>query len=89
MAITKERAAELLAEYQRHGKDTGSSEVQVALLTSRIQTLTGHVQTHKKDHSSRLGLMKLVGQRRRLLNYLQKTDIDTYRTLIGRLELRR
>jgi small subunit ribosomal protein S15 len=89
VAITKERVVELLEEYQRHGKDTGSSEVQVALLTTRIQNLTAHVQTHTKDHSSRRGLMKLVGQRRRLLNYLQKTDIDVYRTLITRLELRR
>ena len=89
MSITKERTAELMGEYKRHESDTGSSEVQVALLTERIRNLTAHLQVHVKDHATRRGLMKLVGQRRRLLNYLQKTDIESYRELIKRLELRR
>lgn len=89
MAVTKERIAELIAEYQRHGKDTGSTEIQVALLTERIKSLTEHFQTHSKDHTSRRGLMKLVGQRRRLLNYLEKTNIEEYRKLVSRLGLRR
>jgi small subunit ribosomal protein S15 len=80
---------QLIAEYAREEGDTGSPEVQVALITARINHLTEHLQDHKKDHHSRRGLLMLVGQRRRLLNYLQRTDVDRYRTLIQRLGLRR
>lgn len=80
---------ELVAEYATAEGDTGSPEVQVALLTARITHLTEHLQTHKKDHHSRRGLLQLVGRRRRLLNYLQRTDIERYRSLIQRLGLRR
>lgn len=76
-------------EYRRHESDTGSPEVQVALLTERIEHLTEHLKVHKKDHHSRRGLLMLVGQRRRLLNYLKGTDVERYRSLIGRLGLRR
>lgn len=79
----------LIAEYATAEGDTGSPEVQVALLTARIDHLTGHLQTHKKDHHSRRGLLQLVGRRRRLLNYLQRNDIERYRSLIQRLGLRR
>lgn len=81
--------AELIAEYATEDGDTGSPEVQVALLSSRISHLTEHLKTHKKDHHSRRGLLQLVGQRRRLLNYLMKNDIERYRSLIGRLGIRR
>lgn len=80
---------ELVAEYATSEGDTGSPEVQVALLTARITHLTEHLKTHEKDHHSRRGLLQLVGRRRRLLNYLQRTDIERYRTLIQRLGLRR
>lgn len=80
---------ELVAEYATADGDTGSPEVQVALLTARIVHLTEHLQTHKKDHHSRRGLLQLVGRRRRLLNYLQRTDVERYRSLIQRLGLRR
>ena len=80
---------EIVAEYATHEGDTGSPEVQVALLTARINHLTEHLKTHKKDHHSRRGLLQLVGRRRRLLGYLQTTDVERYRTLIGRLGLRR
>lgn len=80
---------ELVAEYATSEGDTGSPEVQVALLTARIIHLTEHLQTHKKDHHSRRGLLQLVGRRRRLLNYLHRTDIERYRSLIQRLGLRR
>lgn len=89
MPLTKERIDEIVKEYQLHEKDTGSTEVQVALLTNRIAYLTGHLKDHKKDHHSRRGLLKLVGQRRRLLDYLKSTDIEAYRALIAKLELRR
>ncbi len=79
----------VLAKHQAHPTDTGSAEVQVALLTERINSLTEHFRTHLKDHHSRRGLLLLVGQRRRLLNYLQDTDINRYRSLIERLGLRR
>ena len=79
----------LIAEYATSEGDTGSPEVQVALLTARINHLTEHLRTHQKDHHSRRGLLQLVGRRRRLLAYLQKTDIDRYRSLIQRLGLRR
>jgi small subunit ribosomal protein S15 len=79
----------LIREYATLEGDTGSPEVQVALLTARINHLTEHLRTHKKDHHSRRGLLQLVGRRRRLLGYLQRTDIERYRSLIGRLGLRR
>jgi small subunit ribosomal protein S15 len=81
--------AELIREYATAEGDTGSPEVQVALLTARISHLTEHLKTHQKDHHSRRGLLMLVGQRRRLLAYLQRNDIERYRSLIGRLGLRR
>lgn len=79
----------IIAEYATHPGDTGSPEVQVALMSARINHLTEHLRTHKKDHHSRRGLLMLVGQRRRLLNYLMKNDIERYRSLIQRLNLRR
>ncbi|CAN5834855.1 30S ribosomal protein S15 [soil metagenome] len=80
---------DILKEYATHEGDTGSPEVQVALLTARVNHLTEHLKTHAKDHHSRRGLLMLVGQRRNLLGYLQRTDIERYRSLIGRLGLRR
>jgi small subunit ribosomal protein S15 len=80
---------ELIREYAVDEGDTGSPEVQVALLTARINHLTDHLRTHRKDHHSRRGLLQLVGRRRRLLGYLQRTDIERYRSLIARLGLRR
>jgi len=80
---------EIIREYATIDGDTGSPEVQVALLTARINHLTEHLRTHKKDHHSRRGLLQLVGRRRRLLAYLQKNDVERYRSLIGRLGLRR
>lgn len=80
---------EIIQKFAVHQKDTGSPEVQVALLTHRIKYLTDHLRTHRKDHHSRRGLLKLVGKRRRLLNYLRKKDIDRYRELIAALGLRR
>ena len=81
--------AATIASNRLHDTDTGSPEVQIALLSERITQLTEHFKTHKKDHHSRRGLLKLVSQRRRQLDYLKKTDIDRYRTLIGRLNLRK
>lgn len=89
MSITAERKAELIKENARGEGDTGSPEVQVAVLTERIANLTGHFKTHKKDNHSRRGLLKLVSQRRRLLDYLAKIDRDRYTALIGKLGLRR
>ena len=89
MAMTPIRKTELIKEYQIDENDTGSPEVQVALLTERIRYLTDHVKLHKKDHHSRRGLLKLVGQRRRLLKYVKKVDVERYKTLIQRLGLRR
>ena len=89
MAMTAERKQELMTTYATHEGDTGSPEVQVALLTERITYLTGHFKTHKKDHHSRRGLLKMVGRRRRLLKYLRTTDEDRYKTLIKSLGLRR
>jgi small subunit ribosomal protein S15 len=80
---------QIIDEYKRGAADTGSPEVQVALLTARIQDLTGHFNVHKKDHHSRRGLIRLVNSRRKLLDYLKRKDVDRYRTLIGRLGLRR
>jgi small subunit ribosomal protein S15 len=81
--------SEVVEQYRTHEKDTGSPEVQVAILTARINHLTGHLQKHAKDHHSRRGLLMMVGQRRRLLNYLKKTEVKRYRTLIERLGIRR
>ena len=87
--ITKDRKTELISEYRRADNDTGSPEVQVALLSARIEHLTQHFGTHAKDHHSRRGLLKLVNQRRRLLNYLKDKDTERYKALIGRLGIRR
>ncbi|AWW25682.1 30S ribosomal protein S15 [Acetobacterium carbinolicum] len=87
--ISKELKAQVVEDYKTHEGDTGSPEVQVALLTERINDLNGHLQIHKKDHHSRRGLLKLVGQRRRLLTYLKNKDINRYRELIQRLGLRK
>ena len=81
--------SEIIAEHRRHETDTGSAEVQVAVLSERISALTEHLRDHPKDHASRRGLLKLVGQRRRLLDYLARVDVERYRALIGRLGLRR
>ena len=89
MALTANQKATIIKEYAREEGDTGSPEVQVAILTARITYLTDHFKSHKKDHHSRRGLLKLVGQRRRLLRYLQKVDQNRYKTLIQRLGLRR
>lgn len=89
MAITVTQKAEIVAKFQRAAGDTGSSEVQVALLTARINDLTGHFKTHSKDHHSRRGLLKLVSQRRRLLDYLKRTDNAKYASLIKELGLRK
>lgn len=89
MSLQKEEKTSIIGEYSIHEGDTGSAEVQIALLTARINQLTEHLKTHKKDHHSRRGLLMMVGQRRRLLNYLSKTDVERYRSVIGRLDLRR
>ncbi|MEW6777537.1 MAG: 30S ribosomal protein S15 [Bdellovibrionota bacterium] len=89
MAVTKERKQELVGRHRSHEKDTGSPEVQVALLTERINGLTDHFKTHVKDHHSRRGLLKLVGQRRRQLEYLKQTDFDRYRKIVDDLGLRK
>ena len=89
MGISKERKGRIIAEHARTPSDTGSPEVQVALLTDRINYLTEHLKGHKKDHSSRRGLLKLVGQRSTLLKYLMKTDPNRYRTLIKKLGIRK
>ncbi len=87
--ISKEKKAEIVAAYGRTPEDTGSPEVQVALLTERINELTAHLQDHPKDHHSRRGLLKMVGQRRGLLDYLKRNDIEGYRSLIERLGIRK
>jgi small subunit ribosomal protein S15 len=89
MSVTVAQKAQIISEHQRAQGDTGSPEVQVALLTARINGLTDHFKTHVKDHHSRRGLLKLVSQRRKLLDYLKRTDTDQYRKLIGKLELRK
>ncbi len=89
MAQTKEKKAQIIEEHKLHDSDSGSPEVQVALLTARIQELTEHFQTHKQDHHSRRGLLKLVGRRRRLLDYLKSKDIERYRSTIERLGIRK
>ena len=88
MTLTKEQKAQIIEEYKLHEGDTGSPEVQIAILTHRINSLTGHLKTHKKDHHSRRGLFKMIGQRRGLLNYLKKNDIEKYRDLIEKLGIR-
>ena len=87
--ITKDVKQSIINEYKMHEGDTGSPEVQVAVLTHRINDLNEHLKIHKKDHHSRRGLLKMVGQRRNLLNYLREKDIERYRTLISRLGLRK
>jgi small subunit ribosomal protein S15 len=89
MALTTEVKKEIVAQHGKSAADTGATEVQIALLTRRINDLTAHVQTHAKDHHSRRGLLKLVGHRRRLLGYLQKRNLEGYRALIQELGLRR
>lgn len=89
LTLTKEDKQRVITDFQVHSDDTGSPEVQVALLTGRIEYLTEHLQEHKKDHHSRRGLLKMVGQRRRLLNYLNNVNPERYRTVIQRLGLRR
>jgi len=89
MGVSLQRKRELVGEYRVHPTDTGSPEVQVALLSQRIRDLTEHFRAHAKDHHSRRGLLKLVGQRRRLLDYLKRGDVGRYKSLIGRLGLRR
>jgi small subunit ribosomal protein S15 len=89
MALMTEAKAEILEQHRRHEKDTGSAEVQIALLTRRIQELTEHQKVHKKDHSSRRGLLKLVGKRSSLLKYLANKDRERYQTIIGQLGLRK
>ncbi len=89
MALSKEAKQELIDKHGRHGTDTGSTDVQIAMLTKRINELTEHMRAHKKDHNTRRGLLKLVGQRRRFLNYLMRTNLEGYRALIKELGIRR
>ena len=89
MALTVEKKSGIIGNFLRHKKDTGSPEVQVALLTERINSLTGHLKNHTKDQHSRYGLIKMVGQRKRLLDYLRRIDANGYQKLISRLELRK
>ena len=87
--ISKESKAEIIAKYKRDEKDTGAPEVQIALLTERINELTEHLKVHKKDNHSRRGLLKMVGKRRNLLNYLAKKDVNRYREIVAKLGLRK
>ena len=87
--ITKEKKQEIIEKYKVHEGDTGSPEVQIAILTKRINDLTEHIKVHQKDHHSRRGLLKMVGKRRNLLNYLQKKDIERYRAIIAKLGIRK
>jgi len=89
MSLSKDAKARIITDFQQHEGDTGSPEVQVAILTARINELTEHLRVHKKDHHSRRGLYKMIGQRRGLLNYLQRKDIERYRALVEKLGLRR
>jgi len=89
MVLPKEKKKEVIEKYKKSEKDTGSTEVQVALITERINQLTGHFKAHKKDHHSRHGLLKLVGQRRSLLNYLKKYNLEKYRAMLEKLDLRK
>ncbi|MDD5707345.1 MAG: 30S ribosomal protein S15 [Kiritimatiellae bacterium] len=88
MALSKELKDQVIAKHKKHDKDSGSPEVQIALLTERINSLSNHFKLHAKDHHSRRGLLKMVGQRKRLLNYLKKKDLEGYRALIKQLGLR-
>jgi small subunit ribosomal protein S15 len=89
LSLTKEKKTEVIGKFASHEGDTGSPEVQVALLTARINDLTEHLRAHSKDHHSRRGLLMLVGQRRRLLNYLNRHDVERYRSIVQELGLRR
>ena len=89
MTMDSMRKQDVISQFRLHEKDTGSPEVQIALLTERINYLTEHLKLHKKDHHSRRGLLKMVGQRRGLLNYLKKTDAERYRTILEKLQLRK
>lgn len=89
MNLSKEEKLEIIQKFGAGEKDSGKAEVQIALLTARINKLTGHFNQHKKDHASRRGLMQIVGKRRRLLDYLMKKDIERYRTIIKELDLRK
>jgi small subunit ribosomal protein S15 len=89
MTLTQERKAELIEKFGDSAQDTGKAEVQIAMLTERINQLTDHLRTHKKDHHSRRGLLMLVGRRRRFLNYLQRSDLERYRSLVRELGLRK
>lgn len=89
MSLTKERKAELIAKFGENAEDSGKPEVQIAILTERINQLTGHFSSHKKDHASRRGLMQMVGKRRRMLDYLAKKDIARYRAVIKELNIRK
>ena len=89
MTLTQERKAEIVTQFGENAQDTGNTRVQIALLTQRINDLTSHLREHGKDHHSRRGLLMLVGQRRRLLNYMQRSDLEGYRSLIRELGLRR
>ncbi|MDD4600943.1 MAG: 30S ribosomal protein S15 [Negativicutes bacterium] len=89
MVLTPELKKQLIETYRTHEADTGSPEVQIAILTERINYLTNHLKEHKKDHHSRRGLLKMVGQRRGLLNYLRDNDIERYRTILQKLNLRK
>ena len=89
MVLELDKKKEIIKDFQVHEKDTGSPEVQIAILSARIQYLTEHFKAHKKDHHSRRGLLKLVGQRRRLLDYLKGKNVEKYRTIIGRLGIRK
>ncbi len=89
MTLVQEKKKEIIEQFKNHERDTGSPEVQIAILSERIRYLTDHFKVHKRDHHSRRGLLKLVGQRRRLLNYLKENKVDHYRTVIDKLGLRK
>jgi len=89
MAITKETKGDIVKKYGKNGMDSGTPEVQIALLTARINDLAPHFEQHKKDHHSRVGLLKMVGKRRRLLDYLQEKDVERYRKIIADLQIRK
>jgi small subunit ribosomal protein S15 len=89
MVLTKQKKEAVITKHKVHDKDTGSPEVQIALITERINYLTDHFSTHKKDHHSRQGLLKLVGQRRRLLNYLKRHNLERYKIIVEKLNLRK
>ena len=89
MTVAERTKQTIISEHAKHEADTGSAEVQIALMTSRINQLTEHLKTHRKDHASRLGLLRLVGQRRRMLRYVQNQDVQRYRDVIAKLGIRR